>query len=461
MPPAGPQYTLVGFSPELDWRPLTFLKPIPANRVCSACGLVRKTSALLPCMHVLCEPCHQQCVQDGSQVCPLDGNGYGMEDVHMMECPADELLRREVKCWNEDSGCQYATAASGITQHFLLECEHHSVRCLKCSATVLCREVCSHLASPSCDSSKTLASESDAPSSKLDEGALLTSLKGAFERQADELSTFLRPMAADIRAHGDILREISGGISTLKETIRTQLSVSTRQNSDSARKSTLVTVAPEEELKESCPSGSDGFGSFSRSFSTLQKTLKYGLRKTRDGLSQVAAPITQMDADVNENSEKGLDRVLLRLVEPQEERCVEFFVNDVKSLQDIATKEGWAAHDSEQVYLRGYCMSPGILLIKSGESATLHARYALHKGDMDDFVQWPFEHKMRMSVIHPQGRAELVLECKPCGRQERHQKPREPSNCIGYIPGSFDLSDLIKDGYVENDRLRVKWELLA
>ncbi|KAK8780582.1 hypothetical protein V5799_018085 [Amblyomma americanum] len=103
MPPAGPQYTLVGFSPELDWRPLTFLKPIPANRVCSACGLVRKTSALLPCMHVLCEPCHQQCVQDGSQVCPLDGNGYGMEDVHMMECPADELLRREVKCWNEDN----------------------------------------------------------------------------------------------------------------------------------------------------------------------------------------------------------------------------------------------------------------------------------------------------------------------------------------------------------------------
>ncbi|XP_077493476.1 uncharacterized protein LOC144104382 isoform X7 [Amblyomma americanum] len=92
MAPASRQYTLVGFAPELDWRPLTFLKPIPANRVCSACGLVRKRTALLPCMHGLCECCYEQCDQDGFNECPLDGNHYEREDVSLLDFPADDLL---------------------------------------------------------------------------------------------------------------------------------------------------------------------------------------------------------------------------------------------------------------------------------------------------------------------------------------------------------------------------------
>ncbi|XP_077493491.1 uncharacterized protein LOC144104388 isoform X3 [Amblyomma americanum] len=123
MAPASPQFTLVGFSPELDWRPLTFLKPIPANRVCSACGLVRKKTAILPCMHVLCWCCYEQCAQDGAHECPLDGSWYEEDDVNMFDFPTDDLQRREVKCWNEGSGCQYTTAASGVTRHFLMECQ--------------------------------------------------------------------------------------------------------------------------------------------------------------------------------------------------------------------------------------------------------------------------------------------------------------------------------------------------
>ncbi|KAK8757052.1 hypothetical protein V5799_000246 [Amblyomma americanum] len=73
MHPASFRYTLVGFSPELDWKPLNFVKPIARSRVCSACGLVRKRTALLPCMHVLCESCYAQCGQEGLHVCPLDG----------------------------------------------------------------------------------------------------------------------------------------------------------------------------------------------------------------------------------------------------------------------------------------------------------------------------------------------------------------------------------------------------
>ncbi|KAK8776945.1 hypothetical protein V5799_029707 [Amblyomma americanum] len=97
MPSSSAQYTLVGFSPELDWRTLTFLKPIPANPVCSACGLVRKSTALLPCMHVLCECCYEQGDPDGSHLCPIDGSHYEEGDVDLKDFPKDELLRRQLR----------------------------------------------------------------------------------------------------------------------------------------------------------------------------------------------------------------------------------------------------------------------------------------------------------------------------------------------------------------------------
>ncbi|XP_077492399.1 uncharacterized protein LOC144103598 [Amblyomma americanum] len=284
MPPASRLYTLVGFSPELDWRPLTFLKPIPANRICSACGLVRKRTALLPCMHVLCESCNAQCSQEGSNLCPVDGNSFEVEDVDLKEFPGDELLRREVKCWNEGNGCQYSTAASGISEHFLLECEHHSVHCTKCPAIVLCRDVRTHLRSASCNPSMLLQS-------------------------------------------------------------------------------------------------------------------------------------------------------------------------------DTAAKEGWAAYDSEKVYLRGYCMSPGVLAVKNEGPVALHARYILHVGDMDDAVQWPFQHKIRMSIVHPKGGTARVLEYEPpWGVAEK--RPKVTSNRPRCSDDFFILEALLSEGYAEDDQLRIMWELV-
>ncbi|XP_077493042.1 uncharacterized protein LOC144104104 isoform X6 [Amblyomma americanum] len=94
MPPGSMQYRLVGFAPELDWRPLHFLKPLPPNRVCSACGLVRQKTALLSCAHTLCESCYGQCAEAGLHVCPLDGYECQDEDIICVDFPAEDLLRR-------------------------------------------------------------------------------------------------------------------------------------------------------------------------------------------------------------------------------------------------------------------------------------------------------------------------------------------------------------------------------
>ncbi|XP_077493480.1 uncharacterized protein LOC144104384 isoform X3 [Amblyomma americanum] len=450
MPPSSPQCTLVGFAPELDWRPLTFLKPIPANRVCSACGLVRKRNAYLPCMHALCECCYGQCTKDGSLECPLDCNAYEEDDVILMDVSADDLLKREVKCWNEDSGCQYSTAASGVTRHFLLECEHHSVRCPKCSATVLCRDVCMHLRSASCNTSTPLASESQVPVSQVNEAASLTSFKEALERQAGEITAYLRPMAVDMSTHGDRLSEISHGINTLKETLRQELTYLLGQNHEEITSSNA-------ELKQCFATCSDTVKTCLRSLKSLEKKLNDELGGTRADLSQIAASIEQVKAGLKESAQKILQHVTNARRESalQVTHC-EFFVKGVKSLQNETMKDDTAYYDSEEVYLCGYCMSPGVVFLRYWPCVMLYMKYMLHKGDMDDYVQWPFKHNVRMSVLHPRGREERVLTYADVFSK----KPTASNSQVFCFNEYLNLDHLIRDGYVDNDQLRIKFALL-
>ncbi|XP_077493483.1 uncharacterized protein LOC144104384 isoform X6 [Amblyomma americanum] len=428
MPPASRQYTLVGFAPELDWRPLTFLKPIPASRVCSACGLVRKRTALLPCMHVLCECCFQHCGQDGLNECPLDGNHYEKKDVALFHCTADDLLKREVNCWNEGRGCNYMTAASGISQHFLLECEHHSVRCTRCSATVLCRDVCTHLRSASCNTSTPVTSESQVPAGQVDEAA-----------SSGQITAYKKPMDADMSTHGDRLIEISHGINALKETLRQELKSLKGQSQEEIRSSNS-------ELEQCLASCSDTVNTCLRGITSAEQKLDDKLSVTRADLSQIAASMEQVKTELKECVQKSCQQVT---------HC-EFFVKGVKSLQNETMKDDTAYYDSEEVYLCGYCMSPGVVFLRYWPCVMLYMKYMLHKGDMDDYVQWPFKHNVRMSVLHPRGREERVLTYADVFSK----KPTASNSQVFCFNEYLNLDHLIRDGYVDNDQLRIKFALL-
>lgn len=138
-------HIVVGFSEVLDRRPLRFLKPIPKRRICSCCGLVPREIAYVPCGHQFCKSCYQQAGLGGDLTCALDSEVSTEEDIEWSELPMDNLMRREVACWNKPHGCDVPTTVSDISRHFHEECGFHFARCPKCSVTVLCNDMLSHL----------------------------------------------------------------------------------------------------------------------------------------------------------------------------------------------------------------------------------------------------------------------------------------------------------------------------
>lgn len=142
-------YALVGFSEEVDRRPLRFIEPIPPAWVCNLCGVVPRTSGILPCGHCLCKPCYRVCAtEDVGLACPLDCEAWPPEDaVSWKDVSFENLSKRQVMCWNEENGCQVVTTVSQISKHYHHVCQHHSACCPRCSAVVLSIDMCAHLRS--------------------------------------------------------------------------------------------------------------------------------------------------------------------------------------------------------------------------------------------------------------------------------------------------------------------------
>lgn len=182
-------YTLSGFFEELDRRPVLFVEPLPATRVCSACGLVPKTTGFLPCQHVLCKPCYDDCVVNGS-VCALDGEACPNDDVRWREFPVEQLTQRKVACWNRANGCETVTAVSEISKHFRSDCAYHPARCDKCGAVVLQSDMIAHIRSQCCEKilSRPLRKDADDAAGSRTPGAdtVAREVKAALQKVSDQ-----------------------------------------------------------------------------------------------------------------------------------------------------------------------------------------------------------------------------------------------------------------------------------
>lgn len=124
-------------------------------------------------------------------------------------------------------------------------------------------------------------------------------------------------------------------------------------------------------------------------------------------------------------------------------------------------KNNNAKHIDGRVYLRGYNISPGVLLKKNGECVYIYLWLQLHKGDHDEVVRWPFEHSIKLTILHPRQNGAKSITVKPSRKLEFYRKPTESSNVdVEILHESIDLGELKRGGYACDDELRVVWELL-
>ncbi|XP_077561695.1 TNF receptor-associated factor 3-like [Haemaphysalis longicornis] len=140
MAASGTTYTVFGFDSRFDGRPTVFLDSFPPTKVCSACGLVPSTVALLPCHHVLCQRCYAHCEDGYSSRCLLDKEVHQTEDVTWSTSSQDYVLRRKIRCWNSSNGCVAVGPASEILEHFSDGCEYQAATCGRCKKS--CGRIC-------------------------------------------------------------------------------------------------------------------------------------------------------------------------------------------------------------------------------------------------------------------------------------------------------------------------------
>ncbi|XP_037271868.1 uncharacterized protein LOC119163899 [Rhipicephalus microplus] len=261
-------YTLVGFSDELDWRQLAFVEPIPPNRICKACGLVTRVTAFLPCLHVFCRNCYEQCRHDDQHSCPLDGQLTVEEDVEWIEFPVENLLKRKVKCWNEDHGCDVILPASELHKHFYKQCDCHCTSCPKCSMIVRCNNVCSHMQSECRDHVMTMAPRNPHAKTNGEKGIVMT-MNANIDKRADEMKVILDHLKLENDAQSNRLDDISHCMNTFKETLLEILNKTNRFDSG---------TSSSEAINEALNDQAEKLQQIIGTISTSHKTLNEGLR---------------------------------------------------------------------------------------------------------------------------------------------------------------------------------------
>ncbi|KAH6924035.1 hypothetical protein HPB50_010828 [Hyalomma asiaticum] len=439
MAPVAPKYTLAGFAEDLDWKPLDFVKPLPQNRLCSVCGTVRTRTAFLPCGHVTCHYCHSQCCSEkDGYACPIDEQQYLEEDAEWMDFAAEKLLKREVKCWNQEHGCTVVMAASDVSKHFHRECEYHCTSCPRCSEMVLCRDMGEHLRRSCRASAAPQAWEPEERLRVTVDTEILKCIRASVQEQAQEMKAILEQALRDNDALKHSLCDISQCINSLKESVKEVL-------------------MPVGQIRDLAQRALDGINTLRGVFNSEIAQMK---QQNAEELAKVMEDIESAKNDERISMQAMLEnqKKAIQYAELNQMRC-DFLIPGLESLEAEAISGGKSAYVCRQVYLHGYNLSPSVVLKREKEGVSLGWTLKLHKGDHDDTLQWPFKHKIRFTVLHPSKSAYQVSLGEWCNL-EGYQRPTESSNRAIGVHDCCSLEDIRTGGYVWDNMLRVKWELL-
>ncbi|KAH6922721.1 hypothetical protein HPB50_018337 [Hyalomma asiaticum] len=127
-----------------NWRAMRFYDELPSWRACNLCRVIPKRTVLLPCEHVLCQPCLSASSQDGGGHCPLDREAFEDAECGSFVFPGRKASALKVHCWNEQLGCTFVDTVTVTLDHYESECSFHLVECSRCGKSVFHRDLSTH-----------------------------------------------------------------------------------------------------------------------------------------------------------------------------------------------------------------------------------------------------------------------------------------------------------------------------
>nr|XP_050024534.1 TNF receptor-associated factor 6-like isoform X1 [Dermacentor andersoni] len=510
------RYTLCGFTMELDWRPLHFAERIPAHRICSACGVLPRETVFLPCRDVLCRSCYEQCQVDDGYACPLDGDQFLPEEAEWRDFPMENLLRRKVKCWNEERGCDILLAASELTKHFCNDCDHHSMLCPKCSKVVLRSNVAGHLQSK-CEDYAMPQTSRALEKSDNDQKAMMAALNTSLNMRVVEMRDRLDALISDHTAQCDRLNEISRCMNTVKEALLQRSSESSTLDRIAIQSTVTITSVREVEetlldhseetrfltgtitdsikelhdcsehtwrtvnhldesntesrsqaddlitwltgnsvlIKRTCESVHVLKETFGQVLDDAASTICRKCARRVAGIGEVKDTETEVGPSaLNKKREMAFNTINIRRYE--------FIARKFKEMKESAYLEGIHSYWSEKMYISGYHLSPGVCFRKDGGQVLVHAAFQVHKGVVDEFLQWPFNQSIQLTIKHPLGNNPCQKVANASDNLMHVGRPEESCNKECYSALCFFPSDYLEHhGYVTNDELHIGWELVS
>ncbi|KAL1486824.1 hypothetical protein MTO96_046801 [Rhipicephalus appendiculatus] len=297
--------------------------------------------------------------------------------------------------------------ASDLLKHFHDDCDHHSTRCPKCSALLLCSSVCAHRRS-NC-STHALANQAQQlkPSQDSIQEAMFTDLKTTLEECVAEKRSGFDQVLRDHNTHCDRLNEISHIVNELRETV---IQMSDKQTYDNEARITSVRQVKEDlaakgdkleevaqrlgalgedvkvvaaeaarqciekieqsnaELRRFFPADDGRLESVSESVSSFEgvlgKALEHATGAIIEKSKRNAALWAESKGLEGDNGQGASDETESKAYETQGITHTAFHVEGINALQETAMLTGHAEHLRDPVYLCGYCISLGLYLKK-------------------------------------------------------------------------------------------------
>ncbi|KAL1446447.1 hypothetical protein MTO96_044583 [Rhipicephalus appendiculatus] len=477
------RYTLFGFSKELDLRPLHFVGRIPTEIICDGCGFLPYETAFLPCRHVLCKTCYQQCFVNEEYECLLDCIKFPEEDVEWRAFPLNNLLVCKVKCWNQDNGCEAIMSVRDMLGHFYGGCIYHSTHCPKCSASVLCKDVRAHRRSHCRTHAVPKQAEHLEPLKDSVQEAMLFALETTLRERVEEIRICLDRLIRDHTAQCDRLNEESmvqtsdtqprttneSGVACVEKHLAVKAEIIDQVSeciSDLSIEASKSTAALSEHIKILEGATRRCFEKFERSNDEIRRRFTCAddrlerVSQTVNSLKEILGKAMECATENGVQVSSDMAEIALFGQNTLNITCYEFRVKGLKELKEIAISAGWAAFKKDPVYLCGYRIAPGLYLRKHESSVAVHLLIELHKGVVDEFLQWPYCHDININFMQSSSDRRREFPNRTPRGLESFLRPTESCNRTRYYPTFVRLEDLERDGYAEGNELCVKWELL-